>query len=475
MLRAVPLKFNEPNPNPIWRHSLIACLAGLAIFSVTITIDLAEFYGRISVPRWLSVGGADDARVIMSALLSSVSTVLALLFTVIMLVLSIAATWFGPRLMSRFLRQSRIASWILGLFLSSFIECVLTLLAIRERHDLVWLRQVTILMTITLVVLSFFALVYLCHRVAQAIQAGNVLTILINDLRLAIRSIPSTSVIDPARRRVATSANRSPISRDIVETQSDLCELDGGPVYATRTGYLREIDHVPLFMAAHRADAVIRLMFRPGQFVTTGAVLAYVMPPDCVTDLAQAVDPHHVLGRQRSLKEDLEFGMAQIVEIALRALSAAINDVYTALYCVDWLGEALVQLALLHPFDGTWTTPSGTIRLLEPPLLYSRLVKVAFNQIRQAAPGNPALTIRLFETFARMASQSPDEDHGEAVRLQVEALWEMAASVTLSRMDRSDIKAAYEMACRAGAPPGGLPPAVKDATIVPIPGVPAAS
>ena len=452
MLRARDADFNEPNPNRIWRDSLIACAAGLALFTATIAIDVGAFYGRVALPNWLSVGGPDDARVIMSALLSSVSTVLALMFSVIMLVLAIAATWFGPRLMSRFLRQSRIASWILGLFLSSFVECVLTLIAIRERETVVWLPQVTILTTIALVVFSFFALVYFCHRIARAIQMANVLTVLVEDVRGVIRSLPATAVIDPAARRIAPAANRPLLPNEVIEARSQLCERDGEPVYASRSGYLREVQHVPLFVAADRADAVIRLMLRPGQFVTTGMVLAYVLPAERGAELAYTVDRCHVLGRQRSLKQDFEFGMAQIVEIALRALSPAINDIYTALYCVDWLGEALLELASVHPSDGAWTAPSGEVRLLEPPLRYSRLVKAGFNQLRQAAPDNPALTIRLFETFARMTSQLINEDHRKAVRLQVEALWEMASSVVMSRADHADVEAAYELASGAGPP-----------------------
>ena len=118
----------------------------------------------------------------------------------------------------------------------------------------------------------------------------------------------------------------------------------------------------------------------------------------------------------------------------------------------DWLGEALLELASVHPSDGAWTAPSGEVRLLEPPLRYSRLVKAGFNQLRQAAPDNPALTIRLFETFARMTSQLINEDHRKAVRLQVEALWEMASSAAMSRADHSDVEAAYESASGAGPP-----------------------
>src|SRR5690348_918622 len=154
MLRPPPGEFNEPNPNRIWRDSLSACFAALALLAATMAIDVARLYGHISLPNWAIIGGVEDARVIMSALLSAVSTVLALMFTVIMLVLSVAATWFGPRLMSRFVGRSRLASWILGLFLASFVGCLFTLVAIHETDKVTFVPQVTLLATTALVVYS---------------------------------------------------------------------------------------------------------------------------------------------------------------------------------------------------------------------------------------------------------------------------------------------------------------------------------
>ena len=457
MFKPRQLTFNEPNPNHIWRDSLIACGAALALFMATAAIDVAAFYGRIRLPPWLSVGGADDARALMSALLSSVCTVLALMFTVIMLVLSIAATWFGPRLMSRFLRQSYMASSIMGLFLASFVQCVLTLIAIREWERVTWVPQVTILTTIAVAVASFFALVYFCHRIAQAIQMGNVLTILVADVRRVLRDLPASTVIDPAARRIAPAGASQAIPKAVLAALTARCQREGAPIRAERSGYLQEIDRVPLFLAADRADAVVHLTFRPGQFVTRGSTLAHALPAERGAALAGIVDRCHVLGRQRTLKQDLEFGMAQLVEIALRALSAAINDSFTGMYCVDWLGDCLIELAAIAPMDGAWTTPSGTIRLLEPPLRFSRFVTAGFAQIRQVAPQNPALTIRLFQTFARLLSQLEPADARRAVTRQVEALWEMAATEPMARADREDVEAAYALAREAASPAAAAP------------------
>jgi len=93
--------------------------------------------------------------------------------------------------------------------------------------------------------------------------------------------------------------------------------------------------------AVKRADAAVRLLYRPGQFVMQGATLAQVLPGARSGDLAPAIQRDIVIGRHRTLRQDLEFGIAQLVEIALRALSPAINDTFTGLTCVDWLADEL--------------------------------------------------------------------------------------------------------------------------------------
>ena len=86
---------------------------------MTIALDAKVFQGTLTLPVWLSVGNIDDARALLSALLGAVSTVLALIFSVSLLVFSAAATQFGPRLMHRFLRD-RMMQITLGLFVATF-------------------------------------------------------------------------------------------------------------------------------------------------------------------------------------------------------------------------------------------------------------------------------------------------------------------------------------------------------------------
>src|SRR5580704_19498011 len=104
----------------LWKIPLALSFASVGLFGVTMVPDTLDALGVIHLPVWLTMGGIDDARAILSAMLGCVSTVLALIFSVALLVLSMVATLFGPRLLYRFLHDW-VTQVTIGLFLATFV------------------------------------------------------------------------------------------------------------------------------------------------------------------------------------------------------------------------------------------------------------------------------------------------------------------------------------------------------------------
>src|SRR5215472_8758028 len=127
----------------LWRVPLVMCLATVLLFLTTVTIDRSVARGTLALPSWLSMGGPDDARAILGALLGAVSTVLALIFSVALLVLSMAVSQFGPRILYRFVRDG-ITQVTIGLFLASFIHTLLTFVVTRHEGATRFVPQLTI-------------------------------------------------------------------------------------------------------------------------------------------------------------------------------------------------------------------------------------------------------------------------------------------------------------------------------------------
>jgi uncharacterized membrane protein len=217
----------------------------------------------------------------------------------------------------------------------------------------------------------------------------------------------------------------------------------GGTVPCSKSGYMQHFDHGALVAAASEAGALVVLRFRPGQFVFRGEPLASVVPASQTPRLATAIGRHVVIGRHRTLSQDSEFAIAQIVEIAIRALSPAVNDTFTGVACVDWLGDALLVLAEGPPIRGNWYDTTGALRVWSPAVRIERLVKLAFDQIRQASATTPAVLIRQLEVIRRVGPRMPDAAR-HALAEQAEAIRETATA--LVALDRRDLEAAYERA-----------------------------
>jgi uncharacterized membrane protein len=234
--------------------------------------------------------------------------------------------------------------------------------------------------------------------------------------------------------------NRDPLDAD----PRELLVSDSGIVQSRTSGYMQEIDHQSLIGAALKADAVIHILFRPGQFILQGEPLASISPSSTISTLAAVTEQSVLIGRHRVLTQDLEFGVAQIVEIAIRALSPAINDTFTGVACVDLLGEALAVLAEAAPCSGRWYASDGSLRLQVRPLLIPRLIKQAFDQIRQAAADNPAVLIRILTTIGRLAQKLWRSEERAALVMQAAAVRETATSKISVSMDLDDIDGAWQ-------------------------------
>jgi uncharacterized membrane protein len=110
--------------------------------------------------------------------------------------------------------------------------------------------------------------------------------------------------------------------------------------------------------------------------------------------------------------------------------------------CVDWLADALLVLAEKPPLDGNWYDPHGELRVWMPALRLERLVKLAFDQIRQASATTPAVLIRQLDVIRRIAPRIPAPAR-HALAVQIDAICETA---TIVQLDRHDLDAAAERA-----------------------------
>ena len=434
MLAPRPQKLRSQRDVNLWRIPLGLSLLAVALFGLTVAIDALDAFHFLRLPYWLTMGGIDDARAILSAMMGAVATVLALIFSVSLLVLSMVATLFGPRLLYRFL-QDWVTQVTIGLFMGTFIFVCLCFLVTHQDASSRFVPQVSLLTSWVLVIGSFGFLVYYSHRVATSIQNPDMIARIVDDLYPA--------VVGSHRQAAGEGSGAPPDNAQILARAAA-----GADVVCPQSGYLQHLDHGALVAAAREANALIVLRFRPGQFVLRGEPLAAVVPAAAGRSLEAAIDRNVVIGRHRTLTQDSEFGIAQIVEIAIRALSPAVNDTFTGVACVEWLADALRVLAEQRPLEGNWFDANGELRVWIPDVRLERLAKFAFDQIRQAAATTPAVMIRQLEVIARIAPQMPDAAR-RALAEQADAIRETAPGVVA--LDRRDLERVHARAREAVA------------------------
>ena len=387
-----------------WLVPTMEVFAAVLLFVTTLAVDRAAYHGTFALPGWVEAGSADTAREILLAVAAAIMTVIGINFSVTIVTLTLASTQFGPRMLRNFIRD-RGTQLTLGTFVATAVYCVLVLLAIGPAEHGVFVPHFSVSVVFLLVLLDLAVLIYFLHHIAIQIQLPFVIASIANDLQRYLR-------VKKPDIRMATA--NEPDS-DEVAALIDTINSSGAKLRTPRGGYLQAIRYDMLVRAATAADAVVYLPYRPGNFLVEDSELAAVWPPEAAARMTRRLKRAQVTGPVRTLAQDPAFGIDQLVEIAIRALSPAVNDTFTALTCVDWLGNTLCKLTKVWRPAQVYRDGSGAIRVICEPVSYQNLVRRSFDKVRQASRGMPALLMRQLEALAAIMEQTTDLDQARAL------------------------------------------------------------
>ena len=417
----------------LWLVPTIQVIVATALFACSYALDRATYRGDLTLPSWVNQGSADAARQVLTAIAAAVITVVGLVFSITIVALTLASTQFGPRMLRNFVRD-RGTQVTLGTFVATFVYAILALGSIGHgvRGDFVPHLCVTV--ALGLVLASLGVLIYFIHHIAKSIQLPQVIASIAGDLSLAIDA------------EVASGAR----SRGVGENGVSLPELrrrlaDAGvPVAASKSGYLQFVAYDTLVGIAARADAVIELLYRPGHFVVEGLPLATVWPGDAAADVARRLARSHATGPHRTLTQDLTFAIDQLVEIAIRALSPAVNDTFTAMSCIDWLGDGLCKVTSRWDPVVAHRDEAGNIRVIAAEVSYTRFVERSFDKIRQAGRGMPAVMIRQLDALGKIMRYTTAEQQRVSLLEQAEMIMQSSDEAVPVAQDRADVRRRYD-------------------------------
>jgi uncharacterized membrane protein len=418
----------------LWLVPGIEVIAAVALFAGTTLLDRAAYRGVFEVPSWVISGSADGARQILTAIAAAVITVVGVVFSIILVTLTLASTQFGPRMLRNFIRD-RATQLTLGTFVATFVYAVLVLVSIGPGSHGDFVPHIGVTVTLGLIVADMGVLIYFIHHTAASIQLPRVIASIARDLSEAIETQGGDDGSGSASR---LESGLSPVKL------LSLMETGGGVVRAPASGYLQFIRHGILVRLAAEAGAVMSLDHRPGHFIVQGHRVALVWPPEAVTRVSDALGRAHITGPHRTLTQDVSFGIDQLVEIAIRALSPAVNDTFTALTCIDWLGDNLCKIInRWHPAR-VHRDEHGFVRVIAAQPTYERLVQRSFEKIRQAGNGMPAVMIRQLEALAKIMEETSEAGQRNVLLDQAAMIDRASERSVPEAADRVDIRRRYE-------------------------------
>lgn len=405
----------------LWFVPTIEVLVAVVVFVLTYALDRAVFRGEIGIPSWVIGGTADAARQVLTAIAAAIITVVGVVFSITIVALTLASTQFGPRMLRNFIRD-RGTQLTLGTFVATFVYTVATLVVVGPE----FVPHISTTLSIASMVLDLAVLIYFINHIAKEIQLPNVIAGIARDVSIAAASYADggTTVIEEGPSTAVLLARM---------TES------GGAVRTATSGYLQYIRYEKLVRIAEEADAVIHLPYRPGHFLTEGQVMAVVWPASAAAGVAEKLARGHVAGPTRTLTQDISFGVDQLVEIALRALSPAVNDTFTAMTCIDWLGDCLSRIAVSWEPAPVRRCRSGRIRVIAEQVSYERLVQRSFEKVRQAGIGMPAIMIRQLDALGQVMDRTSAQERRQVLLDQAAMIERSVLDSVAEQSDREDV------------------------------------
>lgn len=405
---------------------LIGLMAGIAI------PQLDQLLAG-SLPSWLQTTET-TSRVLLTTLIGAMFTITGIVFSVSVVTLSITTSQLGPRLLRSFMGQA-IAQLTLGSCIATSIYCLLLLRTIDEVADEVFVPQMSVFLAIVLATISLCIVVLFMHRVTVAIQAPNVVAAVADDLDSSIdRLYPEMIGQSPGEMEPPEEDE----SEYFVTDEKNI-------VNASEEGYLQAIDGEGILEIAVSEETMIRLYYRPGEFVVRDTPLAeFENRPEDYREIAGQVARCHIFGARPTPRQDVGCALRELVEMAVRALSPGINDPFTAMMCIDRLAASLGRLAHRHFPSHFRYDEEGNLRVIARNVSFVELLNETIGPVRQYSVASACVTLHLLRALRQLDRSTTRHDIHATIAAQIEMIAEASADHAACRRDNEAIEALTE-------------------------------
>ncbi len=365
--------------------------------------------------RWPRVfgAGAAGARGMLSTIAGSMMTVVGVTFSMTLVTLALASSQYTSRILRNFMRD-RVTQIVLGIFAGVFTYCVIVLRTIRGGDEGAFVPNLAVSVGVVLAIGGIAVLIFFIHHIASSIQAANIIASVADETLLAVDRL------FPGKLGEGLAGDEND------QASLPLADRHWQAIPAYQNGYILSVDNAAFLRLAREHQTIVRMEHSIGEFVvqeTPLASLALDSPPD--KDLIAEMQAAYSIKLYRTVEQDPGFGIRQLVDIALRALSSGVNDTTTAVMCVDYLTAILSRLTT-RDIPSSLRSEEGELQVITIGPTFASLVAESFDQIRESAKGNVAIMLRMLGALQTIASQSASPTRRLVLREQAQRIAELA-------------------------------------------------
>ncbi len=417
-----------------WFIPTILVIGAMFLAVLTLQIDVRYSDSLVDIITPLLQATSAGVRSVLTTIAGSVITLAGTVFSLTMVVLTLAAQQYGPLVVSNFMRD-RTNQFALGVFLATFVYCILILPTI-DGGDSTFVPVLSGLVAVTLALIDAGLLIYFIHHVSESVQPTYIIGQIGNRLDGSLKDVYPEHIGDSAdNTRQLANATLLPD----FDTNSAM-------IHSETSGYMQLIDGIGVMDLATSHDLVIQVMMRPGMFVLEGAILARVYPAEALTaKIKKHLHDTMILGNERTLIQDSDLMVTQLEQIALRALSPSLNDPYTAMMSIDRLGQVLMRMIHDGEPDAYRFDEAGNLRIITDPLDFEELLHLSFDGIINHGASDPTVMGYILKTFTLLAESKPAPRFCRIIHDYTKLIPEMSAKHIDNQRALQRIQAQFEV------------------------------
>lgn len=331
----------------------------------------------------------DTAVALLSTISSAAITTLSLVYSLVLVVFTLAAGNIGPRLIQRF-TGDRVNQVTAGVFGGTFLFA----LTVLHQTDETFVPTISITASFALATLSVLQLIFFVHSVS--------------------RSVTIDEEIAQISERLEDKLEQIVANNDDTSADFDLEPANAMRLAASKSGYLSSINADAFMALAEKLDLKFNVLIKPGSFILAGQDLVEISgdldTEKRIVEVRQAlIDEVEILPARGASVEDVDYSVSVLLEIALRALSPGVNDTFTAIACVDRLTAALLEPVKYGLRHRVLADSGDVARLHIPGLQIEDLINSAFHPVRHAAADNMLMLQHIADAYVRLHDVAHDD------------------------------------------------------------------